>query len=137
MWVGLYLVNFGQEGRKLVECDVNSRMLVSGKDFSIPKYLMPDDIDVIQDSRHHMRRRTLFQAVNNVICTCGFAWAWVALHARNASSSGRATFNRHTPFDGSRPGLKFTYGVWADSLCATKPRAQGKTRDRKRKKAEG
>ena len=35
-------------------------MLVSGKDLSITKYVMPDDIDDIQDPRHHMRRRTFF-----------------------------------------------------------------------------
>ena len=46
------IIEFGKEGRKLVEYNINGRMLVSGKDFSITKYVMPDDI--------HMRRRTFF-----------------------------------------------------------------------------
>ena len=37
-----------------------SGMLVSGKNFSITKYVMSDDIDDIQDPRYHMRRRTFF-----------------------------------------------------------------------------
>ena len=37
-----------------------SGMLVSGKNFSITKYVLPDDIDDIQDTRYHMRRRTFF-----------------------------------------------------------------------------
>ena len=60
MWDGLELIYFGKEGRKLIQCNINGRMLVSGKYFSITKYVMPDDIDDIQDPRHHMRRRTFF-----------------------------------------------------------------------------
>ena len=54
------IINFGKDGRKFIEYNINGRMLVSGKDFSITKYVMPDDIDDIQDSRYHMRRRTFF-----------------------------------------------------------------------------
>ena len=35
-----------------------SAMLVSGKDFSITRYVMSDDMNAIQDPRYHMRRRT-------------------------------------------------------------------------------
>ena len=59
----LYLINFAKEGRKLIEYNINgcmSDMLVSGKNFSITKYVMSDDIDDIQDPRYHMRRRTFF-----------------------------------------------------------------------------
>ena len=59
LWVGLQLINFGKEGRKLIECNINDLMLVSGKDFST-KYVMSDDIDDIQDPGYHMRRRTFF-----------------------------------------------------------------------------
>ena len=57
-------------------------MLVSGKDFSITRYVMSDDIDDMQDPRYHMRHRTFFKPVNNVllflgVCTFGFAWAWM------------------------------------------------------------
>ena len=54
------IINFGKDGRKFIEYNINGRMLVSGKDFSITKYVMPDDIDDIKDSRYHMRRRTFF-----------------------------------------------------------------------------
>ena len=54
------IINFGKDRRKFIEYNINGRMLVSGKDFSITKYVMPDDIDDIQDSRYHMRRRTFF-----------------------------------------------------------------------------
>ena len=37
-----------------------SCILMSGKNFSITKYVMSDDIDDIQDPRYHMRRRTFF-----------------------------------------------------------------------------
>ena len=62
MCVGLDLVNFGKEGRELIECNINGRMsdMVSEKDLSITKYVMSDDIDDIQDPRYHMRRRTFF-----------------------------------------------------------------------------
>ena len=40
---------------------------------------MSDDIDDIQDPRYHMRRRTFFQPVNNVLGTCGFALAGMVL----------------------------------------------------------
>ena len=98
----------------------------------ITKYVMSDDIDDIQDLRYHMRRRTFFLLVNNVLCTCGFAWAWMALRARNASPSGRASLNPQSTCHGPRPGSKLAYGVRAGSLCATELRARGKTRGRKR-----
>ena len=37
-----------------------SGMLVSGKNFSITKQVLSDDIDDIQDPKYHMRRRTFF-----------------------------------------------------------------------------
>ena len=61
--VGLFLINFAKEGRKLIEYKINGRMsamLVSGKDFSMTRYVMSDDIDDIQDARYYMRRRTFF-----------------------------------------------------------------------------
>ena len=63
MWVGLKFINFAKEGRKLIKYNINGRMsdmLVSGKNFSIAKYVFSDDIDDIQDPRYHMRRRTFF-----------------------------------------------------------------------------
>ena len=109
--------------------------MVSGKNFSITKYVMSDDIDDIQDPRYHMRRRTFFKPVNNVLSTCGFAWVWIALRARNPSPSGRATLKPQSTCHGPRPGTKLANGVRAGSLCAaTEPRARGKTRGRKRKK---
>ena len=44
-----------------------SSMLVLGKNFSVTKYVMCDDIDDIQDPRYHMRRRT--KLFNNALCT--------------------------------------------------------------------
>ena len=38
-------------------------MLVSGKNFSITKYVVSDDIDDIQDPRCYMRRRIFFKPV--------------------------------------------------------------------------
>ena len=67
-------------------------------------------------------------------CVRGFAWAWMALRARNAPPSGHATFNRPSTCHGPRPGPKLAHGVRAGSLCAIEPRARGKTRGRKRKK---
>ena len=32
-------------------------VVASGNNFSITRYVMPDDIDGIQDPRYHMRRR--------------------------------------------------------------------------------
>ena len=61
MWVGLKFINFAKEGRKLIKYNINGRMsdmLVSGKNFSIAKYVFSDDIDDIQDPRYHMRCRT-------------------------------------------------------------------------------
>ena len=58
----------------------------------------------------------------------------MALRARNASPSGRVTLNPQSTCHGPRPGPKLAYWVRAGSLCATEPRARGKTRDRKRKK---
>ena len=37
-----------------------SGMMVSGRNFSVTKYVMADDIDDTQDPRYHMRRRTIF-----------------------------------------------------------------------------
>ena len=37
-----------------------SAMLMPGKNFSITRYVMSDDIDDIQDLRYHVRRRTFF-----------------------------------------------------------------------------
>ena len=64
----------------------------------------------------------------------GFACAWMALRARNLSSSGLATFNPQSTVHGPRPGPKLACGVRASSLRATKPRSRGKTRGPKRKK---
>ena len=47
-------------------------MLVSGKKFSITKYVVSDDIDDIQDPRNHMRHRTFFRPVND-----GPGWLYV------------------------------------------------------------
>ena len=134
MWDGLELIYFGKEGRKLIQCNINGRMLVSGKYFSITKYVMPDDIDDIQHPRCHMRRRIYLKPGEKLLSTCGFALAWKALRARNAPPSGRASFNPHNTCDGPRPGPELAYGVRSDSLGATDLRARGKTRDRKRKK---
>ena len=49
---------------------------------------------------------------------CRFAWAWMALRARNASPSGRATYNPQSTCHGPRPGPKLAYGVRTGSLCA-------------------
>ena len=133
----MYLVNFAKEGRKLIDYKINgeiSGMLMSGKLFSITRYVMSDDIDDIRDSRYHMRRRTFFQPVHNLLCTqvcmglddstcseCLLEWA------------SQLDPPEHVP----RPGPKLAYGVRAGSLCATEPRARGKTRGRKRKNAEG
>ena len=107
---------------------------MSRKNFSITKYVMSDDIDGIQGPRYHMRRRTFFLPINDVLCTCGFVWTWMALRARNASPSGRATFNPQSTCHGPRPGPKLGYWVRAGSLYATEPRARGKTHGQKRKK---
>ena len=108
--------------------------MVSGKNFSITKYVMSDDIDDIQDPRYHMRRRTFFKPVNNVLSTCGFAWVWIALRARNPSPSGRATFHPQSTRHGPRSGPKLACGIRAGSLRATESRARGKTPGRNRKK---
>ena len=57
----------------------------------------------------------------------------MALRARNASPSGRATLNPQSTCHGPPPGPKLAHGVREDSLRATEPRARGKTRSRKRK----
>ena len=46
----------------MIEYNINGRMsdMVSGKNFSITKYVMSEDIDDIQDPRYHMRRPTFF-----------------------------------------------------------------------------
>ena len=41
-----------------------SDTLVSGKNFSMTKYVMSDDIDDIKDPRYQMRHRTFFEPVN-------------------------------------------------------------------------
>ena len=63
----------------------------------------------------------------------GFARAMMALRARNASPSGRGTLNPLSTRHGPPPGPELAYWVRAGSLCATEPRARGKTRGRKRK----
>ena len=119
----------------MIEYNINGRMsdMVSGKNFSITKYVMSEDIDDIQDPRYHMRRRTFFNRLM-MYYVRGFAWALMALRARNASPSGRATFNPQSTCHGARPGPKLAHGVRAGSLYTTEPRARGKTRGRKRKK---
>ena len=49
-----------------------SRMLVSGKNFFITKYVMSDDINDIQDPIYQMRRRTFL----NLLMYC----TWVCMH---------------------------------------------------------
>ena len=101
---------------------------VSGKNVSITKYVMSDDMDDIQDPRYHMRRRTFFYPVR------GFACTWVALRARNPSPSERSTLNPQSTCRGPRPGPEVGCGVRAGSRRATETRSRGKTRGRKRKK---
>ena len=48
-------------------------MLVSGKTFSINKYVMSDDIDDIKNPRYHVRRRIFFQPVDGLS-------TWVCMH---------------------------------------------------------
>ena len=110
-----------------------SGMLVSGKNFSITMYVMSDDIDDIQDPRYHMRRRTFFNLLM-MYYVRGIAWAWMALRARNASPSGRATFNPQSTCHEPRPGPKLAYWVRTGYLCATEPRSRDKARARRRKK---
>ena len=52
-----------------------SGMLVSEKNFSTAKYVMSGNIDDVQDPRYHMRRRTFFYPVNNVLCT----WVYMGM----------------------------------------------------------
>ena len=80
-------------------------VMVSAKTFSITKYVMSNDIDDIQDPRYNMRRRTFFNLLI-MYYVRGFAWAWMALRARNASPSGRATLNPQSTCHGPRPGPK-------------------------------
>ena len=130
--VGWFGFNFARGGRELIGYKKNgcmSDMVVSGKTFSSP-YVMSDDVDDIQDPRYDKRRRTFFNLLINVLYTCGFAWAWMALRARNASPSG---CNPQNTCHGPRPGPKLAYWVRASSLCATEPRARGETRGRKEK----
>ena len=60
-----------------------SGMLVSGKDFSITKYVMSNDVDGIQDPRYHMKRRTFFKTDNNVLYT----WVCMGLDGSTRSES--------------------------------------------------
>ena len=62
-----------------------SGMLVSGKNFFITMYVKSDDIDNIQDPRHHMRLRTFFNLVlrSNVLCT----WVYMGLDGSTCSES--------------------------------------------------
>ena len=52
-----------------------SGMLVSEENFSTAKYVMSGNIDDVQDPRYHMRRRTFFYPVNNVLCT----WVYMGM----------------------------------------------------------
>ena len=81
-----------------------------------------------------MRRWTFFYPVSNVLRTCRFVWAWMALRSRNASLSWRSSLNPESTCHGPRPGPTLAYWVRAGSLRTTEPRARGKTRGRKRKK---
>ena len=110
---------FGKEGRNLVVYNINGCMLVSGKDFSITVYVMPDDVDHIHDLRYHMRCRTFIEPANNVLRTLGVAWTWMALRARNASPSRRAASTPQSRCHGPRPGLKLVYGILTGCFCAT------------------
>ena len=118
----------------MIEYGISGRMsgMVSGKNFSITKYVMSNDIDDIQDPRYHMRRRTFFNVL--VYCVREFACTWMALRARNPCPSGLATLDPQSTCHEPRPGPKLACGVRAGSLRATEPRARGKTRGRKRKK---
>ena len=78
-----------------------------------------------------MSRRTFFLPVR------GFAWAWMALRARNYFPWGLATLNPpSTCATDLGQDLNMRCGVRARSLRATEPRALEKTCGRKRKKAE-
>ena len=110
-----------------------SGMWVFGKNFSITKYVMSDDIDDIQDPRYHMRRRTFFQRVTNVL----FTWVCMGLDGSTCSESlpeRTCHFEPHSTCHGPWLGPKLACGVRTGSLRATEPRARGKTRGRKRKR---
>ena len=66
----------------------------------------------------------------------GFAWAWMALRARNPSPKRLATLNPQSTCHGPRSGPNLAHGVQAraGSLRATELRAREKTRGRKRTK---
>ena len=103
----------------MIEYGISGRMsgMVSGKNFSITKYVMSNDIDDIQDPRYHMRRRTFFNVL--VYCVREFACTWMALRARNASPWRRATLNPQSTCHGRRPGSDLRRGVPTGSLRAT------------------
>ena len=97
--------------------------------------VMSGDIDDIQDHRHRMSRRTFFFTqvkMYHRYYVRGFAWAWMALRVRNPSLRGLATLNLQSTCHGPRPGPKLAHGVLVGSLRATKPRARGKIRGRKK-----
>ena len=85
-------------------------------------------------SRYQIWHETsgIFLPVNIVLYMCGFAWAWTALHGRNASPSGCASFTPQNTCHGPRPLLKLPYWVRTGSACSTEPRARGKTRGRRK-----
>ena len=112
---------------------MSGMVMVSRKTFSIARYVMSDDIDDIQEPRYHMSRRTCSNLLVRYYVR-GFAWACMATLARNASPSGRASLNPPSTCHEPRPGPKPAYWVRAVSLCATEPRARGKTRSRVWKK---
>ena len=97
-----------------------SGVSVSGKNVSITKY--DDDIDDIHDLLEISNDgcQTFFQPIR------GFAGAWMAIRARNASPRGCATLNRKSACHGPRPGPQRAHGVRAGSLRATEPRARKK-----------
>ena len=86
--------------------------------------VISDDIDDIQDPIRNMSRWTFFKPVR------GFAWAWMAIRARNHSPWGLATLNPLSTCHGPRPGPNLRSGVRAGSLRATEPRALEKNRSR-------
>ena len=88
--------------------------------------VMSDDID-IQYPRYHMRRWAFFEPI------CGFAGAWTASRARNASPWEHAIVNLQSTCYGRRPGPHLSRRVPAGSQRATEPRVRENTRGRKTK----
>ena len=94
---------------------------------------MSDDVDDVQTGDITLDVRHLFNLLL-MLYVHVFSWAWMALRARNASPSGRATFNPQSKCYGPRPGPKRAYGVRAGSLFATERRARGITGGRQNQK---